>query len=94
MAWRNGDNCTAVAILPILGVGEMQLYKAETPGPIRLKINPRIKETAKALWVITWHLLVAQYHIFAGMLYLMLLVTVFHNRYRWIFLLVNGPTTA
>ena len=43
----------AVAILPILGVGGMQLYKAETPGPNKdSKLTPRIKETAKALWVI------------------------------------------
>lgn len=43
----------AVAILPMLGVGGMQLYKAETPGPMKeSKITPRIKETAKALWYI------------------------------------------
>lgn len=41
----------AVAILPILGVGGMQLYRAETPGPIKdTKLTPRITETAKALW--------------------------------------------
>jgi trk system potassium uptake protein TrkH len=41
----------AVAILPMLGVGGMQLYKAETPGPMKdSKLTPRIKETAKALW--------------------------------------------
>ena len=43
----------AVAILPMLGVGGMQLYRAETPGPIKdSKIAPRISETAKALWYI------------------------------------------
>lgn len=43
----------AVAILPMLGVGGMQLYKAETPGPMKdSKLTPRIKETAKALWYI------------------------------------------
>ena len=43
----------AVAILPILGIGGMQLYKAETPGPIKdSKLTPRITETAKALWYI------------------------------------------
>lgn len=43
----------AVAILPMLGVGGMQLYRAETPGPIKdTKLTPRIKETAKALWYI------------------------------------------
>ena len=41
----------AVAILPLLGVGGMQLYKAETPGPMKdEKLTPRITETAKALW--------------------------------------------
>ena len=43
----------AVAILPMLGVGGMQLYRAETPGPIKdNKLTPRITETAKALWYI------------------------------------------
>jgi len=43
----------AVAILPMLGIGGMQLYKAETPGPMKdSKLTPRITETAKALWVI------------------------------------------
>lgn len=43
----------AVAILPILGIGGMQLYKAETPGPLKdSKLTPRITETAKALWYI------------------------------------------
>ncbi len=41
----------AVAVLPLLGVGGMQLYKAETPGPVKdEKLTPRITETAKALW--------------------------------------------
>ncbi len=43
----------AVAILPVLGVGGMQLYRAETPGPVKdNKLTPRITETAKALWMI------------------------------------------
>ena len=43
----------AVAVLPMLGVGGMQLYKAETPGPMKdSKLTPRITETAKALWLI------------------------------------------
>ena len=43
----------AVAVLPLLGVGGMQLYKAETPGPLKdSKLTPRITETAKALWFI------------------------------------------
>lgn len=40
----------SLAILPILGVGGMQLYKAEAPGPTVDKLKPRIGETAKALW--------------------------------------------
>lgn len=40
----------AVAILPMLGIGGMQLYRAETPGPVKdSKLTPRITETAKAL---------------------------------------------
>jgi trk system potassium uptake protein TrkH len=43
----------AVAILPLLGVGGMQLYKAETPGPIKeSKLTPRITQTAKYLWLL------------------------------------------
>ncbi len=43
----------AVAVLPMLGVGGMQLYRAETPGPVKdSKMTPRIAETAKALWYI------------------------------------------
>ncbi|MGI9303212.1 MAG: TrkH family potassium uptake protein [Gammaproteobacteria bacterium] len=50
----------AVAILPMLGVGGMQLYRAETPGPIKdSKLTPRITETAKALWYIYLGLTVA-----------------------------------
>lgn len=43
----------AVAILPLLGVGGMQLYKAEAPGPLKdEKLTPRIAETAKWLWLV------------------------------------------
>lgn len=43
----------AVAILPLLGVGGMQLYRAEMPGPLKEnKLTPRIAETAKVLWFI------------------------------------------
>lgn len=43
----------AVAILPMLRVGGMQLFRAETPGPMKdAKLTPRITETAKALWLI------------------------------------------
>lgn len=43
----------AVAVLPLLGVGGMQLYKAEMPGAAKNeKLTPRITQTAKALWVV------------------------------------------
>lgn len=43
----------AVAILPMLGVGGMQLYRAEAPGPVKdSKLTPRVTETARALWLI------------------------------------------
>lgn len=43
----------AVAILPMLGIGGMQLYRAETPGPVKdNKLTPRLTGTAKALWLI------------------------------------------
>ena len=43
----------AVAVIPMLGIGGMQLYRAEMPGTFRnTKLTPRIKETAKALWYI------------------------------------------
>ena len=40
----------SLAILPFLGVGGMQLYKAEVPGPVPDKLKPRIKDTAMTLW--------------------------------------------
>jgi trk system potassium uptake protein TrkH len=50
----------AVAVLPMLGIGGMQLYRAETPGPMKdTKLTPRITETAKALWLIYMTLTVA-----------------------------------
>lgn len=41
-----------IAILPILGIGGMQLFVAESPGITADKLHPRIKETAKRLWII------------------------------------------
>lgn len=41
-----------IAILPLLGIGGMELFVNEAPGPTKDKIHPRIKETAKRLWVI------------------------------------------
>ncbi|XQW85159.1 TrkH family potassium uptake protein [Thalassotalea piscium] len=50
----------AVAVLPMLGVGGMQLYRAETPGPVKdSKMTPRIADTAKHLWYIYLALTVA-----------------------------------
>ena len=40
----------SIAILPYLGIGGMQLYKAEVPSPVVDKLKPRISETAKTLW--------------------------------------------
>jgi trk system potassium uptake protein len=49
-----------VAILPLLGVGGMQLYKAETPGPMKdSKLTPRITETAKNLWLVYFGITIA-----------------------------------
>ena len=55
LQWMGGMGIIvlAVAILPMLGIGGMQLYRAETPGPMKnSKLTPRITETAKALWYI------------------------------------------
>lgn len=58
--WRNmtqwlggmGVIALVVAILPVLGVGGFQLFKAEAPGPTKDKITPRISATAKYLWLV------------------------------------------
>jgi len=42
----------AIAILPLLGIGGMQLFAAEAPGPSGDKLHPRITDTAKRLWLI------------------------------------------
>jgi trk system potassium uptake protein TrkH len=56
-----------VAVLPLLGLGGMQIYKAETPGPMKdTKFTPRIAETARGLWVV--------YFAFSGACFL---------AYRW-----------
>jgi trk system potassium uptake protein TrkH len=60
----------AVALLPMLGVGGMQLLKAESPRPAKdVRLTPRITETAKALWVIyvTLTVLCAACYWMAGM---------------------------
>jgi len=55
LQWLGGMGIVvlAVAIMPMLGIGGMQLYQAETPGPMKdSKLTPRITESAKALWYI------------------------------------------
>ena len=41
----------SIAILPLLGVGGMQLFKAEVPGPVKDRLTPRVTSTAKILWI-------------------------------------------
>ncbi len=55
-----------IAVFPILGLGGMQLFKAEAPGPTKDKLTPRIAETAKLLWVLYLGLTV----VHGGLLYL------------------------
>jgi trk system potassium uptake protein TrkH len=50
----------SLVILPILGIGGMQLFVAEVPGPTPDKIHPRVKETAKRLWAIYFIFTVAE----------------------------------
>jgi trk system potassium uptake protein len=75
MIWLGGMGVIvlAVAILPLLGVGGSQLFKAETPTPMKdTKLTPRIAETAKGLWLVYFALTVAcglAYH-WAGMSWL------------------------
>lgn len=62
LQWMGGMGIIvlAVAVLPMLGIGGMQLYRAETPGPVKdTKLTPRITETAKALWYIYLALTIA-----------------------------------
>ena len=62
MIWIGGMGVIvlAVAILPLLGVGGSQLFKAETPTPMKdTKLTPRIAETAKGLWLVYFGLTVA-----------------------------------
>ena len=62
LQWLGGIGIivVAVAVLPMLGVGGMQLYQAETPGPSKdSKLTPRITETAKALFAVYVSLTVA-----------------------------------
>jgi trk system potassium uptake protein TrkH len=49
-----------IAILPLLGIGGMQLFQAEVPGPVADKIQPRLATTARTLWAIYVGLTVAE----------------------------------
>jgi trk system potassium uptake protein TrkH len=59
----------AIAILPLLGIGGMQLFAAEAPGPSADKLHPRITDTAKRLWLIYFSYTAAEtlFLTFAGM---------------------------
>ncbi|MEF8729123.1 MAG: potassium transporter TrkG [Accumulibacter sp.] len=55
LVWLGGMGLIvlAVAILPLLGIGGRQMFKAETPGPMKdSKMTPRMAETAKGLWLV------------------------------------------
>jgi len=58
-----------IAILPFLGVGGMQLFRAEVPGPTAERLRPRITQTAKLLWGVYLGLTAAQVllYVFGGM---------------------------
>ncbi len=56
----------SVAVLPMLGVGGIQLIKAESPGPTMEKISPRIAETAKYLWLVYFLLSVIETVLLLG----------------------------
>jgi len=82
LQWLGGMGVVvlAVAILPMLGVGGRQMFKAETPGPMKeQKLTPRITETAKGLWLVYFVLTVLcllAYRV-AGMTWLDALVHAF-----------------
>lgn len=50
----------AIAILPFLGVGGMQLFRAEVPGPTPERLRPRVTQTAKLLWAVYFGMTVVQ----------------------------------
>ncbi|HEX9250711.1 MAG TPA: potassium transporter TrkG [Ignavibacteriaceae bacterium] len=68
MFWRSmthwiggmGIIVLSLAILPLLGIGGMQLYQAEVAGPTKDKLHPRVRETAKRLWAIYFFLTSAE----------------------------------
>ena len=55
LSWLGGMGIIvmAVAILPLLGIGGMEMYRSETPGPVKdAKLTPRIARTAQLLWFV------------------------------------------
>ena len=76
----------AVAIIPLLGIGGTQLYRAESSGPLKdQKSLPKISEVAKALWIIYASLTVlcAIAYWLSGMNLLMPLGIVVFNNFKW-----------
>ncbi|MDZ7640706.1 MAG: potassium transporter TrkG [Desulfurivibrio sp.] len=80
----------SLAILPLLGVGGMQLFQTEMTGPTKDRLTPRIQDTARILWAV--------YLLFTGILIALLLaggLTLYrcrhpclhHHLYRWFFAL-------
>jgi trk system potassium uptake protein len=82
LQWLGGMGVVvlAVAILPLLGVGGRQIFRAETPGPMKEdKLTPRIAQTAKGLWMVYFALTalcIAAYYA-AGMTWLDALIHAF-----------------
>ena len=72
LVWLGGMGLIvlAVAILPLLGVGGRQIFKAEAPGPMKdAKLTPRMAETAKGLWLVYFYITTACFGslLWAGM---------------------------
>lgn len=61
-----------IAILPLLGIGGMQLFQAETPGPTADKLTPRVQQTAKLLWI-----------VYAGFTLMLFLLLWIHPSMNW-----------
>lgn len=61
-----------VALVPLLGVGGMNIFSAESPGPTKDKVHPKIKETAKRLWL-----------IYTGLTLLLFLILHFYSGMSW-----------
>lgn len=61
-----------VAVIPMLGVGGMNIFSAESPGPTKDKVHPKIKETAKRLWL-----------IYAGLTLLLFFILHFFSGLSW-----------